>query len=551
MGSCEPFCRKYPNSFKKTLTTGNQPNLTSQIIQKQAIFESQTEPISEKETLELFSYKPAICKIRFKEENGKTAIGTGFFCKIHHKNIPFNRALFTNNHVLNEDAIKINQKIEFEYCDKNYKIEITKDRFVLTNKALDYTCIEILDIDEIKKFFTIDETIFNDKKSLKNKDIFVLQYPDGNLRFHCGKILDIQNDLIKHNVPTKGGSSGSPLIKRYNNNLIVGLHFGAKIYDDKCNLATPFDVIIQDIIDNFPQGHAFKKLQKINLIYNKKIEEWNSNILFGKDFVKNNINNITLIINGKQNNLIEEYNLKIGKNNVQMIMDNQLTNLKGMFLNVEKLENLEELKYLNTKKIKDFSWMFANCTLLSDISALKNWNVSNGKNFEAMFQSCLSLSDIKPLSNWNVSSGENFSGMFRFCSSLSDISALNNWNVSNGSNFSDMFKYCDSLSDITALKNWNVSEGIYFKSMFSHCSSLSDIQPLKNWNVSKGENFKSMFKNCSSLSNVESLKNWDISKGFDFKRMFKDCSPNLNLKPLLKWKQYSYIGFDLFLKEVL
>jgi len=33
--------------------------------------------------------------------------------------------------------------------------------------------------------------------------------------------------------------------------------------------------------------------------------------------------------------------------------------------------------------------------------------------------------------------------------------------------------------------------------------------------------------------------------------MFKDCSPNLNLKPLLKWKQYSYIGFDLFLKEVL
>lgn len=235
MGSCEPFCRKYPNSFKKTLTTGNPPNLTSQIIQKQAIFESQTEPISEKETLELFSYKPAICKIRFKEENGKTAIGTGFFCKIHHKNIPFNRALFTNNHVLNEDAIKINQKIEFEYCDKNYKIEITKDRFVLTNKALDYTCIEILDIDEIKKFFTIDETIFNDKKSLKNKDIFVLQYPDGNLRFHCGKILDIQNDLIKHNVPTKGGSSGSPLIKRYNNNLIVGLHFGAKIYDDKCN----------------------------------------------------------------------------------------------------------------------------------------------------------------------------------------------------------------------------------------------------------------------------------------------------------------------------
>jgi len=69
------------------LQTGNTPNLNSQIIQKQAIFESQTEPISENETLELFSYKPATYKIRFKEEIGKTVIGTRFFCKIHHKNI--------------------------------------------------------------------------------------------------------------------------------------------------------------------------------------------------------------------------------------------------------------------------------------------------------------------------------------------------------------------------------------------------------------------------------------------------------------------------------
>ena len=87
-----------------------------------------------------------------------------------------------------------------------------------------------------------------------------LQYPDGNLCFHCGKILDIQNDLIKHNVPTKRGSSGSPLIKRYNTNLIVGLHFDAGNNNDKCKLALPFDVIIKDIFHNFPQGHTFKKL---------------------------------------------------------------------------------------------------------------------------------------------------------------------------------------------------------------------------------------------------------------------------------------------------
>ena len=107
----------------------------------------------------------------------------------------------------------------------------------------------------------IDETLFNDKEALKKRDIFILQYPEGNLRFHCGKILDIQNNLIKHSVPTKGGSSGSPLIKRYNNNLIVGIHFGAKINEDNCNLAIPFDVIIKDIIHKVPKGKGFKNYQ--------------------------------------------------------------------------------------------------------------------------------------------------------------------------------------------------------------------------------------------------------------------------------------------------
>ena len=81
MGICEQFCRKYPEFVKKTLQIGNAPNLSSQIVQKQAIFEFQTEPMSENETLELFSYKPAICKIRFKKENGKIGLGTGFFAK--------------------------------------------------------------------------------------------------------------------------------------------------------------------------------------------------------------------------------------------------------------------------------------------------------------------------------------------------------------------------------------------------------------------------------------------------------------------------------------
>ena len=104
----------------------NGPNSSSQMIQKQVVFEDQTEPMSENETLELFSYKPAICKIKFYNEKGIIGLGTGFFCKIHNNKIPFNKALFTNNHVLNADRIKINQNIEFEYCEKIIKLKLRK-----------------------------------------------------------------------------------------------------------------------------------------------------------------------------------------------------------------------------------------------------------------------------------------------------------------------------------------------------------------------------------------------------------------------------------------
>ena len=544
-------CSKYCKSPE-------HPQNKSSNITKQKVFEPQVEPISENETSELFSYKTALCKIKFETlHEGKMAeaLGTGFFCKIHNKNIPFNKALFTNNHVLNENRINNNQQIKYEYCGKINTIDISKDRIAITNKELDYTCIQILDKDEVDKFFNIDETIFNDKKSLIKKDIFILQYPEGNLRFHCGKILDIQNNIIKHSVPTKGGSSGSPLIKRYNINLIVGIHYGAlstekeeksennedKSSDDsEYNLATPFDVIIKDMIYYLSQNINIKNIQckinTINLIYYKENGGWSN--IFGFEFVKNNKDNITLIINGEKSELVEKFNLKMGRNNFQMILDNPLKNLKSMFAMVTSLENMEGLKYLNTERVTDFSYMFANCQTLKDITPLKNWNVSKGNNFEGMFLGCTFLSDIKPLENWNVSNIFNFSSMFIFCASLSDINPLHNWNVSNGQNFGFMFKFCNSLSDIRALQNWNVSNARSFKSMFSHCESLSDIQPLQNWNVSNATIFKSMFKNCSSLSDLRPLQNWDVSNGVYYKNMFKGCSFALNMKPISKWKNF-------------
>ena len=95
--------------------------------------------MTKNETDELYSYESAVCKIKFKVyENGqiKDSIGTGFFLEINDDNIPFKKALFTNNHVLNENSIKMYKEIIFEYCKNIKKIKITENRKVFTNNEI-------------------------------------------------------------------------------------------------------------------------------------------------------------------------------------------------------------------------------------------------------------------------------------------------------------------------------------------------------------------------------------------------------------------------------
>ena len=273
-------------------------------------------------------------------------------------------------------------------------------------------------------------------------------------------------------------------------------------YKDEPKL-NPIEENIKEIkIDNF--------YNKINLKYFVEFKD-NYNI-FGEDFVENNKNNISLIIDGKQKGLVHNCELKEGENTITLLIKNKLTNLSHMFYMCKYLKDISELKFLDVSEVKDFSYMFYKILQLSDIQFLENWNVSNGKNFSYMFSGCSSLSDIKPLLKWNVSNNNNFESMFFGCKLLSDLNPLRNWDVFCCENFSFMFMGCFSLSDVKPLKSWKVSNGNNFSFMFFGCSSLSDIKPLQNWNVSNGKLFSYMFSGCSSLLEVKPAYIWDISK---------------------------------------
>ena len=122
---------------------------------------------------------------------------------------------------------------------------------------------------------------------------------------------------------------------------------------------------------------------EINIIY--KTEKNGIQIIFGKEFVKNNIENIELIINDKKSKLIDEYELEEGENKIKLIIKNNLENIKEMFYECKSLYNIDELKYLDVSKCTDFGCMFYGCSSLSDIKPLEKWDVSKCTDFNRMF----------------------------------------------------------------------------------------------------------------------------------------------------------------------
>ena len=76
-------------------------------IKKEGILKEQGNPVSKNEIIELLKMEKSMCKIIYEKiENNEIKLGkgSGFFCEID--NFPIKYALFTNNHVLNENDIK-------------------------------------------------------------------------------------------------------------------------------------------------------------------------------------------------------------------------------------------------------------------------------------------------------------------------------------------------------------------------------------------------------------------------------------------------------------
>ena len=159
----------------------------------------------------------SICKIKIITNIG-TIFGTGFLLKEYIVQELF-YCLMTNEHVITKEMI--NQKIKIDiYYDSQSKfrnIELnTEERLIkeFTDIKMDITVIEIISKDEISKEYFLLPLIdyMNNYNQLIKKEISIIQYPKGEMKYSYGKINSYEPEYeFSHNANTDEGTSGSPI----------------------------------------------------------------------------------------------------------------------------------------------------------------------------------------------------------------------------------------------------------------------------------------------------------------------------------------------------
>ena len=238
----------------------------------------------------------------------KTNYGSGFFCKIFSpfENNKIIKVLFTCNHVLKKEYLLSNNEINLEFNEEKRKIFFKEEnRLIWTNKELDYTCIEILDKDNIKEFLKIDMEIYEKDyhENLLNEEILLIAYnkdeneEESEQGCEFGILLAYNKEkkrfLTNYNS-TPGSSGGAILFKK--NYKLIGMHEGGKNPKNnkqkKKNLIIPLNLILQDLNSNKNSLIKFDIINKSNnnKLKPKKKEDSSMNNIISNN--KDEINNL-------------------------------------------------------------------------------------------------------------------------------------------------------------------------------------------------------------------------------------------------------------------
>ena len=497
------------------------------------------EKIEEGENLTLMNTKILLEKVEKSicEIIRDKGYGTGFFCKIKDPNT-FNEinCLITNYHVITKDMLKYKKNIEIKLNNKDIKLSLNLYRRIWINEEIDFTCIEILNEDniiEIINTFEVDHNCYNlnynveeyDKAGIVISSIGIKK----EIEIAIGSIQYIQNELYAHlffhNCNTKPGFSGGPIIL-INNLKIIGMHKG---YEK--NYKMNIGIYFKEILKNINEESEIYGKNIIDCIIDIKLEE-NEKIIFNqnknnKEEIKDNVN---VFLENKRINIINEENKwkidnkfeKDGKYNLKIIFKNNLKNMNCFFENCSILYSID-LSNFNTSKVNDMGFMFNGCYKLKEIKGIKginNFNTNEVINMTAMFQLCKEL-EYLDISNFNTSKVKGMEGMFSECYKLKEIKGIEKFNTNKVTNMNTMFQECKELKSLD-LSNFNTSKVNGMEGMFSGCYKLKEIKGINKFTTNEVTNMRAMFNLCKDLEYLD-LSNFNTSKVNGMEGMFSEC----------------------------
>ena len=470
------------------------------------------------------------------------------------------------------DEKNVEEIKKYKFCKTHIEKPIIK-ACVNCKQNLCEECLKNHENHKIKEFKELDEEIEYLKKQL-------LEYINSNYSNDKNE----GNNSYKHSnlesafksADNKDKSSGS------NTNFEQGLEESDILIDSIIYL-------ISNMTD-FPSYSHYENVkyfcsligERLELSYNMK-NNTNNNTnnkepnlkirLLGKEFVENNKENCSLIINGEIEQLKEEYQLTDkdkdkDKLNIILLKEKDVTNMSYMFYDCENLVSIsdnskwktdnvtdlsymfyncasledltKQLKNLVTSKVKDMTYMLYGCKLLNNLDVSK-WNTSNVEDMGYLFNRCENLKQISGISKWDTKNVDNMCFLFADCSSLQELRDIFIWNTSNVTDMSYMFCDCKSLKFITndSKGTWNTKKVTNMSNMFNGCENIEAFPDnIFKWDTSKVQYMSCMFCNCKSLKSIsEDIEKWDMQNVLHMNNMFENCS-SLEKLPggIIDWK---------------
>ena len=297
----------------------------------------------------------SLCKITIS--SGK--MSSGFLIQLFKGRKEF-YCLMTNEHVITKEMI--NQKIKIDiYYDSQSKfrnIELnTEERLIkeFTDIKMDITVIEIISKDEISKEYFLLPLIdyMNNYNQLINKEISIIQYPRGEMKYSYGIIKSYEPEYeFSHNANTDEGSSGSPIFLR-GTTKVLGIHkSGIKTNNIKENFGDfiwPIFTYFKNYTDNNIKN---KEIKNNNNYYNKESKINNINNIYPQELSKNKIENKEIKNNNYNNYNNKPNNIFINnQNDSDKKIKNKNLKIENNYENESNINNISNIDNLNTINI--------------------------------------------------------------------------------------------------------------------------------------------------------------------------------------------------------